>query len=125
MEIFMVMYWECRGSHRTGGQMGSIRRQEAHRIRAAQHDGAKHMPVMPTMPEQMPKKKPGRRLLVVFGLQDLATTVETVRADVVTQVRFAGGWLDCQVWCNQEVVRTVHTALRWGFFILLNSHDNS
>jgi hypothetical protein len=69
--------------------------------------------------------KPGRRLLVVFGLEDFTATVETVRADVVTQVRLAGGWLDTQLWCDQEIVRTVHTALRRGFLILLNSHDNS
>jgi hypothetical protein len=35
-----------------------------------------------------------RRLLVVFGFQDFTTTVEAVRADVVTQVGFTGGWLD-------------------------------
>jgi hypothetical protein len=70
-------------------------------------------------------RKTRRRLLVVLGLQDFATTVEAVRADVVTQVGFTGGWLDCQVWGNQEIVRTVHTALRWGLLILLNCHDDS
>jgi hypothetical protein len=64
------------------------------------------------------------RLLVVFGFQDFATTVKAVRADVVTQVGFTGGWLDAQLWSNQEIVRTVHTALRWGFFVLLNCHVN-
>src|SRR6476661_4605525 len=34
-----------------------------------------------------------RRLLVVLGLDHFATTVETVRADVVTQVGLAGGRL--------------------------------
>jgi hypothetical protein len=67
--------------------------------------------------------KPGRRLLVVLGLEDFTATVKTVRADVVTQVRFTGGWLDAQLWRDQEVVRTVHTALRRGFLILLNCHD--
>ena len=43
-----------------------------------------------------PGTKARRRLLVVLGLEDFTTTVETVRADVVTQVRFTGGWLDCQ-----------------------------
>src|SRR4051794_17799481 len=49
-----------------------------------------------------------RRLLVVLGLDHFATTVETVRADVVTQVGLAGGRLDGQVRRNQEIVRTVH-----------------
>jgi hypothetical protein len=66
-----------------------------------------------------------RRLLVVFGFQHFTTTIEAVRADVVTQMRFAGGWLDAQLWRDQEVVRTVHAALRRGFLILLNSHDDS
>jgi hypothetical protein len=66
-----------------------------------------------------------RRLLVVFGFEDFATTVKAVRADVVTQVRFTGGWLDAQLWRDQEVVRTVHTALRRGFLILLDCHDDS
>jgi hypothetical protein len=37
-----------------------------------------------------------RRLLVVLGLDHFTTTVEAVRADVVTQVGFAGGRLDGQ-----------------------------
>ena len=66
-----------------------------------------------------------RGLLVALGLQDFATTIEAVRADVVTQVRFAGGWLDSDVWRHEEVVRTVHAALGWGLLILLNCHDDS
>jgi hypothetical protein len=66
-----------------------------------------------------------RRLFVVLGLEHFATTVEAVRADVVTQVGFAGGRLDCQVRGNQEIVRTVHAALRRGLLILLNCHDDS
>jgi hypothetical protein len=65
-----------------------------------------------------------RRLLVVFGFQDFTTTVEAVRADVVTQVGFTGGWLDTQLWSYQEIVRTVHTALRRGLLVLLNCHVN-
>jgi hypothetical protein len=65
-----------------------------------------------------------RRLLVVFGFQDFTTTIEAVRADVVTQVGFTGGWLDAQLWSNQEIVRTVHTALRRGLLVLLNCHVN-
>jgi hypothetical protein len=66
-----------------------------------------------------------RRLLVVLGLDHFATTVETVRADVVAQVGLAGGRLDGQVRCNQEIVRTVHAALGRGLLILLNCHDDS
>jgi hypothetical protein len=69
--------------------------------------------------------KTKRRLLVVFGLEDFTTTVEAVRADVVTQVRFTGRWLDTQLRRDQEVVRAVHTALGWGLLILLNCHDDS
>jgi len=69
--------------------------------------------------------KPGRRLLVVLGLEYFTATIEAVWADVVTQVRFAGGWLDTQLRRNEEIVRTVHAALRWGLLILLNCHDNS
>jgi hypothetical protein len=66
-----------------------------------------------------------RRLLVVLGLEDFTTTVEAVRANVVTQVRLTGGWLDTQLRRDQEVVRAVHAALGWGLLILLNCHDDS
>jgi len=64
-------------------------------------------------------------LLVVLGLQDLATAVKTVRADVMTTMRFAGRRLNCDRWRHQEVMRTMHAALGRGFLVLLNSHDNS
>jgi len=48
---------------------------------------------------------------LVFGLQHLATTVETGGADVVTQVRFAGCGLHCDTGHVQCIVRTVHAAL--------------
>jgi hypothetical protein len=44
---------------------------------------------------------------------------------VVTQVGFTGRRLDAQLRRNQEIVRTVHTALRWGLLVLLDCHDNS
>jgi hypothetical protein len=66
-----------------------------------------------------------RRLLVVFGFEDFTTTIEAVRADMVTQMGLAGGWLDTQLRRDQKVVRTVHTAFGWGLLILLNSHDDS
>src|SRR5690606_5895521 len=63
------------------------------------------------------------RLLVVLGLEDLATTVETVGADVVTQVQFAGSRLNCCGRGGQSVVRTVHAALGRTLLVLLNGHD--
>jgi hypothetical protein len=57
-----------------------------------------------------------------FRLDYLATTVKTVGADVVTQMGFASGWLYCNAWRDQSIVRTVHTALGRGFFVLLNCH---
>ena len=42
---------------------------------------------------------------------------------MVTQVHFAGGRLDGQRGGNQEIVRTVHTALGRGLLVLLDSHE--
>jgi hypothetical protein len=64
-------------------------------------------------------------LIVVLGFQNLAPTVETVWADVVTQVHFTGGRLDRSRWCLKGGVRIVHATLRRGFLVLLNSHDCS
>ena len=60
---------------------------------------------------------------VCFGLQDLATTVKTGGADVVTQVGFTRGGLNGGAWCGQRIVRTVHTTLGRRLFVLLNGHD--
>jgi hypothetical protein len=65
------------------------------------------------------------RLFVVFGLQDFAATIVAVRADVVTQVRFARGRLDGERRNAQMVVRAMHTALGRGLLVLLNGHDDS
>jgi hypothetical protein len=76
-----------------------------------------------------PQKEPGPRAPnendsgVSLGLQDLATAVETGRADVMTQVRFAGGRLDGRARVVQRIVSAVHATLRRGFFVLLNSHE--
>src|SRR4051812_39058328 len=59
---------------------------------------------------------------VVLGLHDLAAAVETGGADVVTQVRFAGGRLHCDTRHRQRVVRTVHAALRRRLLVLLDGH---
>eukprot|EP01037_Dinobryon_pediforme_P004733 gene4731-4776_t len=55
----------------------------------------------------------------------LTATVETVGADVVTQVRFTGSGFHSNAWHIQGIVRAVHTALGRGFFVLLNGHDGS
>src|SRR5690606_6927180 len=62
-------------------------------------------------------------LLVVLGLENLAAAVETVGADVVTQVQFARGRLDGRGRVDQCIVRTMHAALRRTFLVLLNGHD--
>jgi hypothetical protein len=62
------------------------------------------------------------KLLNRLGFDHLAATVKAVRAYVVTQMGFASGWLYCNAWGNQSIVRAVHTALGWRFFVLLNCH---
>jgi hypothetical protein len=64
-------------------------------------------------------------LLVVLGLENFTPTVETIRADVMPHMRFASCRLNSQRRRYQEIVCTMHTALRRGFFVLLDSHDNS
>jgi hypothetical protein len=75
----------------------------------------------------LPRRFPGlnEQLLVVFGLQDFTATIKAVWADMVTHVRFTRGWFDAQLRSDEKVVRAVHAAFRRGFFVLLNSHDNS
>jgi hypothetical protein len=60
-----------------------------------------------------------------FGLvfQHLTTTVETVGADVVAQVGFAGGRFNSDARHGQAIVRAVHAALGGGLFVLLDGHD--
>jgi len=60
--------------------------------------------------------------LFALGLDDLLAAVKAVGADVMAQVNLAGGGLDSQRGLAQRVVRTVHTALGGGFFVLLNCH---
>jgi hypothetical protein len=43
---------------------------------------------------------------------------------VVTQVNFTCGGLNRNAWNDQSIVRTVHTALGRGFFVLLDSHNS-
>lgn len=63
--------------------------------------------------------------LFALGLRNLLAAVETVRADVVTQVRFASGGLDGQGRRGEEIVRAVHATLRRGLLVLLNGHENT
>ena len=58
-----------------------------------------------------------------FGFQNLATTVETGRADVMTQVDFAGGRFDGDAGDDQCVMGTVHAALGGRLLVLLDGHD--
>lgn len=62
-------------------------------------------------------------LLFALGLDDLLAAIETVRADVVTQVRFAGCRFHRQRRISQEIMRPVHAALGRRFLVLLDCHD--
>jgi hypothetical protein len=41
---------------------------------------------------------------------------------MVAQMHFTRGWLNGQRRVGEEIVRTVHTTLGRGFFVLLNCH---
>jgi hypothetical protein len=73
----------------------------------------------------IPGKQPGRRTRsgVSLGLENLAATVKTGCADVVTQVDFACGGFHGRTWRHQSIVRTVHATLGRRFFVLLNGHE--
>lgn len=67
----------------------------------------------------------GRRSL--FGVDvpirdHLPATVVSIRRNVVTAVQFPGYRVDGQRRSGEAVVSTSHSALRWSFAILLNSH---
>ena len=61
-------------------------------------------------------------LLFALGLYDLLAAIETVRADVVPQVRFAGCRFHRQRRISQEIMRAVHAALGRRFLVLLDCH---
>jgi hypothetical protein len=46
--------------------------------------------------------------LFAFSIHHLAATVKAAWAYVVAQMRFTCGWLYCQWWIHQKVVRAVH-----------------
>jgi hypothetical protein len=61
--------------------------------------------------------------LFALGLDDLLAAIETVRADMVTQVQFAGCRFHCQRRIGQEIMRPVHAALGRRFLVLLDCHE--
>src|SRR5439155_769908 len=63
--------------------------------------------------------------LLALGADDFLAAVEARRADVVAQVRFAGGRLDRHRGCAQVVMRAVHAAARRRFLVLLDCHGEA
>src|SRR2546422_3633364 len=68
-----------------------------------------------------PVMRPGEALLAP-GLDDLLAAIVTARADVMTQMHFARRRLDRERRVAEEIVSTVHAALRRGFLVLLDCH---
>ena len=62
-------------------------------------------------------------LLFALGLDNLLAAIESVRADVMTQMRFAGCRFHGQRRIRQEIVGPVHAAFGRGFLVLLYCHD--
>ena len=62
------------------------------------------------------------KLFVVLGLQDLATAIKAIRADMVTQMGFTRRRFNGQRGRCQKIMRTMHAALGRGFLVLLDSH---
>jgi hypothetical protein len=60
--------------------------------------------------------------LFALRLDDLLAAVKSVRADVVTQVRFASRRLYRQRRIGQKIMRPVHATLGRRLLILLNCH---
>src|SRR5213594_599249 len=68
-----------------------------------------------------PVMRPGGALLAL-GLDDLLAAIVTARADVMAQMHFARRRLDREGRVAEEIVSTVHAALRRGFLVLLDCH---
>jgi hypothetical protein len=62
--------------------------------------------------------------LIALGLDYFLAAVKAGRADVVTQMGLARGWLNRCRRVGQKIMGAVHATLGWGLFILLNCHDN-
>jgi len=63
-------------------------------------------------------------VLFALDLDYLFATVKAGWADVVTQMVFARGRFNRRRRVAQKIMGAVHATLGWGFFILLNCHDN-
>jgi hypothetical protein len=61
--------------------------------------------------------------VVSLGIEHFAATIKAGRADMVTQMHFAGGRLDRRRRRGQKIVGTMHATLGGGFLVLLNGHD--
>jgi hypothetical protein len=64
-----------------------------------------------------------KKRLFALDLNYFLAAVKTIRADMVTQMHFPRSGFDSQRRSAKEVVRTVHTTLGRGLFILLNGHE--
>ena len=79
----------------------------------------------PTWIDRTGEGESGASLLVILGRNDLAAPVKTVRADVMAQMRLAGGGLRCQRRGSQKIVRAVVPAAGDRLLVLLDSHWNT
>src|SRR5690606_4005876 len=70
-------------------------------------------------------RRSDRLYLFALGLDNLATAIEPIRADVVTQMDFTGRRFDCQRRCRQTILGTTHAALGRRLLVLLNGHGNT
>src|SRR3546814_5734930 len=61
-------------------------------------------------------------LLVVLGLEYLTAAIDAIGADMVAQVQLTSGGFYGRRRRRNEIVRTMHTALRRALFVLLNGH---
>jgi hypothetical protein len=60
---------------------------------------------------------------VTLGRNDFPAAIETIGADVVTQMHLTGRRFDRERGGAERVVRTAHAAARGGLLVLLNGHD--
>jgi hypothetical protein len=71
--------------------------------------------------------QPGDKdLLEVFvdAGHDFATTIETIRADVMATMGLTTGGIHRDGWLGQCIMRAAHSASGWGFTTFLNGHMN-
>jgi hypothetical protein len=65
---------------------------------------------------------PAERSGFDFGLQHFSTAIETGRADVMAQMRLAGGRLDREAGLGERLMGAMHAALGRRLLVLLNGH---